>query len=349
MVRWTMPTVPTDDQGEEPLVPVYPYNEPGADIQLYAGPLVEADDQQWRGRILLTCGSRLAVVWRLDEIPSDRWAWNALRETDVHLQIRQGPDRHEVAGLRRTLTEGTLHAQSIGSDETALRRVLYHWMNLPPVHSPGLLRRRGRDGRSTWTGRSRLELGPWQLTLDRRSDHPRIWETLASEHNFAMTHVMQVSRADGADFTVEELEPLQLALHFGMSFAFGRWVAPAAPVGFDSAGAMVWRHWASVFCEPGRDGGLAWLHYPDSHDLGDFLSRTYDAFADPDRSHTLKLLLSMAVEVNRAGRVEQRTMTAFSALELLTWVVLKLTGGMSKNQYGALRAHGRIRTMLEAA
>ncbi|WP_431902749.1 hypothetical protein [Amycolatopsis thermoflava] len=99
---------------------------------------------------------------------------------------------------------------------------------------------RDRDGRSTWTRRLRLELGPWQLTLDRRSAHAGIWETPASEHNFAMTHVMQVSRADdGADFTTEEPEPLQLALHFAVSFAFGRWVAPAAPVGSTSAGATV--------------------------------------------------------------------------------------------------------------
>ncbi|WP_153032166.1 hypothetical protein [Amycolatopsis sp. YIM 10] len=40
-------------------------------------------------------------------------------------------------------------------------------------------------------------------------------------------------------------------------FALGRRVGPAAPVGIDSTGSIVWQQWASVFCDPGRVGDLA--------------------------------------------------------------------------------------------
>ncbi|WP_206745049.1 hypothetical protein, partial [Saccharothrix sp. CB00851] len=185
--------------------------------------------------------------------------------------------------------------------------------------------------------------------LDRRQDHRRVWDVLGSERNFAMTHVMAISRSDGKEFTATDLEPLQQALHFGVSFAFGRWVGPAAPVGIDATGSIVWRQWANVFCDPGRNGSLAWLHYPNTQDLHDLVSCVYAAFADPDRSHTTRFLLSMAIEANHAGRVEQRTMTIFSALELLSWVILKLTNGLSNAQYKQPGTSGRIRMLLEAA
>ncbi|MEV6831227.1 hypothetical protein [Amycolatopsis sp. NPDC051102] len=343
-----MVTLASVDGGEDPLVPAYPFNEPGEDVVLYEGPLADDDGQELLGRVLLRCGSRLDVVWRLDEVPL-RWEMKGLSEPEVRLRVHQASALHDVVGMRRRPAEGWVRNQSVGLDTTLLKRVLLHWMNLPAIHGPTLLHRNEGGGESWWTGRWRFEVGSWQITLDRREDHARVWEILGSEHNFAATHVMEIGRLDGAEFTATDLKPLQQALHFGMSFAFGRWVGPAAPVGIDSNGTTVWQQWAQVFCDPGRSYGLAWLHYTYTHDLLDLLSCVHSAFADPDRSDTTRFLLSMAIEVNHAGRVEQRTMTAFSALELLSWVTLKLSGELSKTQYDKLHTDGRIRRLLETA
>ncbi|QFU91640.1 hypothetical protein YIM_32395 [Amycolatopsis sp. YIM 10] len=328
------------------MAPTYPFNEPGDDVRLYEGSLFGPAERAARGRVLLRCGSRLEVVWRLDEPPPQELVAQVLLEGEIRLRIHQASAVHEVAGLRRNSTEGLVHGQSMGDESAPLRRVLLHWMNLPAFHSPTRI---CLDDGSWWNGRWRFPIGPWQLTLDTRQDHARVWEVLGSEHNFAMTHVMEVTRSDDGEFTAADFELLRQTLHFGVSFALGRWVGPAAPVGISAAGSIAWQQWAAVFCVPGRNGGLAWLHHTRSHDLQEFLSCAYRAFIDPDRTHTTRLLLSMAIEANHSGRVEQRTMTAFSALELLSWVVLKLTSGFSRTKYDALRADGRIRMLLERA
>ncbi|ONF73725.1 hypothetical protein [Amycolatopsis keratiniphila] len=346
---WLMAMVPPELKVEEPLVPVFPFNEPGEGIQLYEGPLMEAEGQELDGKILIRCGSQLRVVWRLDEHPPSLWTFNALTEPSIRLRVHLPSGVHELAALKGNLSEGTVQGQTLGSDTAPLQRVLLHWMNLPAIHSPTLIFHSDGEHQGWRTGRWRFQLGPWKITLDSREDYKRVWEILGREHNFAITHIMEITRADGGNFTAMEFAPLQQALHFGFSFAFGRWVGPTGPIGMDSTGSIVWQQWGDFFCEPGRSGGLAWLYHIYNEDLCDLLTRVYAAFADPDRSHTTHMLLAMAVESNQAGRVEQRTMTVFSALELLTWVTLKLGKGLSKSQYNKLLAQGRIRILLNTA
>ncbi|MFT7837783.1 hypothetical protein Q5530_16735 [Saccharothrix sp. BKS2] len=301
------------------LVPVYPFNQPGQDIVVYEGPLLEVGDAEFSGSVRVRCGSELDVVWRLDEIPPMPWALDNLDEQQLHLQVHQPTGVYPINGLRHTLDTGQLNARALGADDARLRRVMVHWMNFPAIHSPGVIRQEEKNnGWRRWTGRWHVAVGPWQLTMDRRPDHSDVWAVLREEKNFIMTHVMTIARVDEADFTPDDVEPLLQALHFGASFGFGRWVAPAIPVGFDSRDTIAWQRWTPAFFDPGRKGGLAWLFHAHSHDLHELLSHTYAAFADPDREHTTRLLLSMAVEANHTGRVEQRIMTAFSAIELLT-------------------------------
>src|SRR5438477_606441 len=78
-----------------------------------------------------------------------------------------------------------------------------------------------------WLGpRWVTEAGGWRITIDARHDHRRIWAELQRTGVYAMTHVMEIRRADGADFTAHEAEPLLEALYIGVSFALGRWTAP---------------------------------------------------------------------------------------------------------------------------
>lgn len=338
-----------DPEGEEPLTPAFAFNEPGDDVVLYEGTLGEQDGQDLSGRVLLRCGSGLRTVWRLDAPPPVRWPTETFDEPGTAIRIVLAVGSQDVAGLQRNSTEGSVHGQTIGDHAVPLSRTLVHWMNLPRIHSPTVLCRE-RDGSKSWyTGRWRFELGPWQLTLDARQDHSRVWKILDRDENFVLTHVMEIVRTDGQEFTGANLAPLLQTLHFGMSFAFGRWVCPAVPVGYDSSGVIRWQEWGDLFCEPGRKGGLAWLYYNHTHDLHELLSRVYAAFTDPDRTNTIRLLLAMAIEANNTGRVEQRTMTVFAALELLSWVELKLTRRFSNTQYKSPNTDGRIRLLLRDA
>lgn len=338
-----------EHEGEEPLRPAFPFNEPGGDLVLHEGSLGEQDGQDLPGQVLLRCGSGLRTVWRLDAPPPTRWPMETFDESGATVRVVLPAGAQDLAGLQRNSTEGSVRGQTVGDDAAPLSRVLVHWINLPRIHSPTVLYSE-RDGSKFWfTGRWRFELGLWHLTLDAREDHSRVWDILGRDQNFVMTHVMEIVRTDGQKFTGADLELLLQTLHFGMSFAFGRWVCPAVPVGYDPSDVIRWQQWGDLFCEPGHKGGLAWLYYSYTHHLHELLSCVYAAFTDPDRANTIRLLLAMATEANNTGRVEQRTTTVFSALELLSWVELKLTRQFSNNQYKTPNTDGRIRLLLQDA
>jgi hypothetical protein len=180
----------------------------------------------------MRCGSELDITWQIhDNEPPTQWTIAMFDDSEVRLQVRQPYGVYTVGGLRLGHMTGSVRGQAIGSGDAPLRRALVHWLNLPAIHSPISIRQgEGAEWR-VWTGRWRIRIGPWRLTLDRRNDHARVWDVLGSEKNFVMTHLMEVVRDDGQDFTASDVDSLVQALHFGVSFAFGRWVAPALPVG----------------------------------------------------------------------------------------------------------------------
>lgn len=55
-----------------------------------------------------------------------------------------------------------------------------------------------------------------------------------------LTHVTDIRRVDGDCFSVESARQLLECLRVCCSFAFGRWVAPALPVGYDITDHVLW-------------------------------------------------------------------------------------------------------------
>lgn len=335
-----------NDQDEVPLVPAYVFNAPGQPILLYSGPLKLSAEGNTAGAVHLRCAPGLDVIWQVDEEESRQSDDIAFDENQVDLHFEFAHGEQVISGRRRGLADGRLDHATIGSDGAPLKRVLVHWMNLPAMCGPIMLRQSVGDGWTNWTGRWRVVVGDWLLTWDQRRDHGDVWDAIGEERSIVMTHVAEIRRVDDGEFTAAEFQPLLKTLHFGLSFSLGRWVAPALPVGFDAHGRRVWAEWAPWLCDPGRNGSLAWWFYPRVDDLKELLNRAYAAFVDPDRAETVRMLMAMAVQSNQAGFVEQRVMSAFSGLELLCWVVLKLTQGIGNREYDRLRASGRLRRLL---
>jgi len=199
-----------------------------------------------------------------------------------------------------------------------------------------------------WPGRWAATVGGWRLTLDRRRGYQVVWDALRDTDQFAVTHVMEIRRLDDAVFSVDDVVSVLEALHFGLSFALGRWVAPALPVGFDASGQRVWERWGPPLCDPVRRGVAWWFHHR-NNDLQQFLPGLIVAFCDPDRRDSTRLLMSMAVHTNAAGFIEPRIMTGFAALEHLSWVSLVLGGHMTKDPARKQTASERLRALLALA
>ncbi|MBP2707762.1 hypothetical protein JOL79_28660 [Microbispora sp. RL4-1S] len=285
------------------------------------------------------------LVWRLEGEEPGSLRANLLDIDDLELILRQEGDRSFVAH-RRNFREGWLDGLEIGSTEAPIKRIVAHWLNLPALRSP--IRINGGSQLEWFTGRWTAALGEWRLTIDRRPDHADVWRALGEAHSIAVTHVMEVRRADERDFTAADAKQVLKALQFALSFALGRWVAPALPVGLDGEDRPVWREWAPYHCSNGRSGALAWW-WPQGVDIRDYLNEAIVRFSDPDRRFSTQFLMTSAVLMNFAGFVEQRIMTAFAAIEHLSWITLRAQDGMSKKDYDRLKAVGRLRELLNRA
>jgi hypothetical protein len=225
--------------------------------------------------------------------------------------------------------------------------VVVHWVNLPNI----LARGRIATDSHCWNGRWQTEVDGWRLTLDRRHDYDSITEKKTAPM-FVLTHVMEVRRVDGTSFDVASASQLLECLRVCFSFAFGRWVAPALPVGYDSTDQVVWEEWTSPICHPYQTIGAAWLYRLRSDDLAELVERALSAFLDSVRPGITRFQMVLAVQSVEAGFVEQRIMAAFPALENLAWVTLVLGRLVPRQQYQDRRkwpGERRLRRLLELA
>jgi hypothetical protein len=310
-----------------PLTPIYPFGQPGDPILLHKGRLI-IDNRAVNGQIEFRLAPQPDIVWRADEASSPAEG-NIL----VSVEHSAGPAvlRGRCTKRGTDAVEGSLTTGEIGSATAELHRVLVHWLNLPALRSPFPIGDRATG--SWYTGRWVAEVGDWAIVLDRRPDHKATWEQVRAKGSIAVTHVMEIRRTDDRPFTAPEVQPVLDALHLGMSFALGRWVAPALPVGLDHGGNRVWEHWGARLCTAGAPGTLRWWFEQREWELAQLLNLLVARFADPDQRFGLRFLLSSAVAAAAGGFVEQRIMTAFAALEHLTWTRLVTIGGMSNTRY----------------
>jgi hypothetical protein len=340
-----MSTQPPTSRSVSPIAPVYPFNEPGQPIVLHDGPVGGLAPDDAPGVVALSCVPNLNIVWRIGE--------NSVlggSSDPVTLVLRRPDGDAPVPGVWRGIDDGWSNGAAIGKADAPLKRIVTHWFNLPNFRGPITLTRTTEVGVSWWQGRWEMEVGGWKLTLDVRPDHARVWRNLHEAHVYVMTHVMEIRRADGAAFTAAEAEPLLTAMHVGVSFALGRWVAPILPVGEDSTGNIIWEDWRASHCDPARDISPGWWYEREHASLTDFLGRAIPAFADPDRLPALRLqmMLGIAATSDR-GFVEQRVMMGAAGLEHIMWQTLVLEGEMSESQYRTQDAHEKLRRLLTEA
>jgi hypothetical protein len=184
---------------------------------------------------------------------------------------------------------------------------------------------------------------------DIRPDHEAVFSDVRQADVYVMTHVMEVRRLNGTTFTAAEVTPVLSALHVGLSFALGRWVAPALPVGLNDQAQAVWGQWGPMLCDPARLLSSGWWYPEDQGALADLLACLLPAFRNPDKGQALRLQMQYAITaIADRGFVEQRIMSGAAGLEHLMWQELVLSGRLTEAEYTsrAWPAHKKLRTLM---
>ena len=337
----------------------FPLNEPGVPLILFDGQLrrtIAGQEISAPGRVTLTWRTeRASLLWTVDlDTVSDETSYMAWR-------YRPGQDSAQIAidfaDLRSAHLDvrlngegkGWIPGSTLGDDTAQLDHLIAHWINLPMILPASGLHEHHRDGGSTtWGGRWQTSFAGWALTIDARPDHPRVYERAREEESFVITHVMDLRRNDGTAFPGAEAADVLTGLQYALSFAVGHWTSPALPVGYDASGVIRWSQWHPLHTGRPRRGA-GWWADTRSEDLEAFVASYFDHWTDLSKREPLRFATTAAILAVETGFVEQRLQTAYSALEMLSWVTEVLEGGMAEHKWSSEKADWRLRRLLSAA
>jgi hypothetical protein len=296
----------------EPLAPIYPFNKPGNPIVLYDGLIGGLAATDVTGVIELSFTPRSSLEWRVGPGTPPMFA----NRSALTLVLRHHVGDVEVPAQVRGIEGGWSNGVTLGRSDAPLHRIVAHWFNLPNWHGPQPLAAvTGDGGQQRWAGRWITETDGWQITVDVRPDHSVIWTGLDKSDVCVMTHVMELCRSDGTEFTADEAEPVLAALHVGVSFALGRWAAPMLPVGQDADGNVLWEDWRPLHCDPAQFTSQGWWYQRDHQSLADLLRLVIPVFGDPDKRAILRFQMMFAIiSASDHGFIEQRVMSAAAGL-----------------------------------
>jgi len=201
-----------------------------------------------------------------------------------------------------------------------LRRLVVNVVNFAGVLGTALGKQL-RDGRREWLGRIELSSATWHVSLDLRHDAKEVEGQLQRSGGFAFTHIAELRRTGGEEFTVDEAQTLLEALRRFLSFAHGAQVAYALPTGFDQHDTPVWSWWSVTTCDRWNNR-LSWHddHHPEQ--LTELFPRFMDRWDKDFWRDVIAKAIGYYLEANNEGFVEKRLVMAYSGLEMMAWTVL---------------------------
>jgi hypothetical protein len=192
-----------------------------------------------------------------------------------------------------------------------------------------------------------LQWDGWRIRLSAVENSKEIFKRLAEIGGYSFTHMGQLDRMDGSQFSVQDAEGILQALDRFLGFARGAASSVAIRWGMDADGGITWEHWGS----PVVDRWKRRHNWFDEHH-GNLLSEIFPAFAasqaDPERWEALSLALHWYQKSNtRAGGMEGAIILGLTSLDLLgALAVVDKTGTMGASKYDGLKAAEKLRRLL---
>jgi hypothetical protein len=341
----------------EPVKGYLPFTNPAEPLVIFSGELrrcVDDGEVSAPGQITLAWKQQAHLNWSidLDALGEDDWRTWRYRPDDGQARLRldfSDTLRAEVDVEFGGDGRGWIPGTSVGDDQAPLDHVVAHWVNLPNIlPATGLHEHHSDDRWHSWTGRWQTTAGGWAITIDARPDHGSVYREAVDAESFVITHTMDLRRSDGTIFTGAEAAQALSGLQYAISFAVGHWTSPAVPVGFAPDGTARWSEWGPLHGGRPRRGAGWWVDTR-GDDLSAFLAAYFTHWPVPDRREPLRFGTTAAILAVETGFVEQRLLTAFAALEMLSWVIEVLEGGMDESKWRGKGSAWRLRRLLTSA
>lgn len=306
----------------QPLQGALPWNAPGEAAMLYEGRMrlgsISAD-----GSVVMTTDQGLAIRWKMNNL-------DIFNLGDIDLELLDSPWAGTIQ-VQVTHSDGVgtiVGPQNLGPG-SGITRVVSHWVNVPWLHPTAPL----ADRSSVYLGRWSCTFHEWDFILDCRPDLTAALKQAAATTKSVISHVGELRRIGDGTFDRDDAEHVLFGLQMAFSFALGRWVAPAIPIGYDAADKPVWTQWAPWRCDP-ANGFESWFDTHRADDLADMVTAFMEAWLDPQRHDTLKWYTHHVIAANHSSTtVEGRIMLMQAGMEYLSWVNQVLAGQVTAEEY----------------
>ncbi|MEU6247892.1 hypothetical protein [Glycomyces sp. NPDC047010] len=335
------------------LKPMYGFNGPNEPIELFSGEIGGHGPDNCQGTVAISFSRRPIIEWEVS-VPDIR----ATRRGPLDLVLHRPDGVMPLVGNASDPQRGLSNGSEFGSRNSKLSRAIAHWFNLPDWWCRDLISDTPDDPDTGYQGRWSFEADGWSITFDQRPDLDEVLKHAKRSNLYVMTHVMELRRTDGSEFSADEADAVLESLHTGMSFALGRWAAPMLPVGFARDGSIAWEEWRPLHLDTADSITPGWWYQNDLVSLAEVLRLAIEKFKDPAVRARLGFQMKFSIlATGYHGFVESRVINGTAGLEHMQWQYLRLGKILTKEQYKGrapwngktLRAAHRLRMTLDAA
>ena len=204
---------------------------------------------------------------------------------------------------------------------------------------------------SVWScAASRLRHDGWHVNLVAVPESTDVYKGLKASGGYGFTHVGQLTRVDGSEFTAHQAETILESLTAFLSFAHG--AACSLPIrwGRGTTGEVVWRQFGSPVVNRWTRSRHSW--FDKRH--GALLTELFDAFCRMYNHKTFREPLVLALHWYRhcntqSSDKEGSLVLGMTALDLLSaLVVVDLCRSMPASRHDKLPAAKKLCALLKA-
>lgn len=326
-----------------PLKPPYPFALANESVELFSGSAVlRHADATLDGLV------RVMLSW----LPTPNVSFEFRSQHDVLVDLSEcsylelsDPDVTASIVLTAADSRGEIRGHfrdriSIGAP-TDLSSIMFMLANSPRMVGGEPI----TDGKSYWRGRVILESRPWRVMLEPRRDYKTAVEPARTSSGFVLTHVCQLTRIDGRNFSAADADDVLRALQYFLAFARGLWTPPLLLSGV-RGDQIVWREWGARTSSAWR-ANTTWFsdHHPEA--LAAVFPTFMQRWSDPRWKNTLESSISWLTEAMQQRFIDIAIVLAQVALELLGWTVLvEERGRLSRSVYANQSAAENLRQLL---
>ena len=165
-----------------------------------------------------------------------------------------------------------------------LRSVQFSILNYPEFYS-NQMKWCSDEGTSRAIPHTKIEASDWRVEITGVMDILTVVEAIKRERGYGITYNGVITRLGEADFTVEEVETLLMALRTFLSFARGTSCSLALVEGKDQFGQRSWVRWGAHYVAPGNSRKLLFGRLDGEDDIqaiSGFFKGHFIAFTEGD-------------------------------------------------------------------